>query len=75
MKKAIIDIGTNSTRLLIAEKDENGWRKVNAELNFTRIGENIGASVMGLRDDGGICGSFSHRGGPVRLARPGDHDM
>ena len=26
MKKAIIDIGTNSTRLLIAEKDENGWR-------------------------------------------------
>ena len=28
MKKAIIDIGTNSTRLLIAEKDENGWRKI-----------------------------------------------
>ena len=46
MKKAIIDIGTNSTRLLIAEKDENGWRKVNAELNFTRIGENIGAEQV-----------------------------
>lgn len=46
MKKAIIDIGTNSTRLLIAEKNASGWEKLNAELNFTRIGENIGAEQI-----------------------------
>lgn len=42
MKKAIIDIGTNSTRLLIAQKEAEKWQKVLGLLEFTRIGENIG---------------------------------
>lgn len=46
MRKAIIDIGTNSTKLLIAEKRDNSWEKITAHLKFTRIGENIGEEQL-----------------------------
>ena len=46
MKKAIIDIGTNSTRLLLAGLTEEGWKKIKSELDFTRLGENIGAEQI-----------------------------
>jgi len=46
MRKAVIDIGTNSTRLLIAEKVDNMWQKIDARLSFTRIGEEIGAEQI-----------------------------
>ena len=46
MKKAIIDIGTNSTRLLLASDESGVWEKKKAELNFTRLGENIGAEQI-----------------------------
>ena len=38
--RAIIDIGTNSVRLLMAEKDEKGeWKILRKELRSTRLGE------------------------------------
>ncbi len=46
MRKAIIDIGTNSTKLLIAEKKDNSWEKIISRLEFTRIGENIGTEQL-----------------------------
>lgn len=46
MRKAIIDIGTNSTRLLIAEYVNRAWEKIATQLEFTRIGENIGAEQI-----------------------------
>ena len=39
---AIIDIGTNSVRLLMAEKDEKGeWKTLRKELRSTRLGEGM----------------------------------
>ncbi len=46
MRKAIVDIGTNSTRLLIAEDVNGAWEKLITKLEFTRIGENIGAEQI-----------------------------
>lgn len=40
--RAIIDIGTNSVRLLMAEKDEKGeWKTLWKELRSTRLGEGM----------------------------------
>ena len=40
--RAIIDIGTNSVRLLIAEKDEKGeWKILKKDLRSTRLGEGM----------------------------------
>ena len=42
MRRASIDIGTNSVRLLIAEKLENGeWNILSKKLNSTRLGEGM----------------------------------
>lgn len=39
MNRAIIDIGTNSVRLLEARKSETGeWDVVRKEINSTRLG-------------------------------------
>ncbi len=47
--RAIIDIGTNSVRLLTAEKDEKGdWKVLSKELRSTRLGEGMTeAAVIG----------------------------
>ena len=42
MRKAIIDIGTNSTKLLVADNEKGSWEKIISLLEFTRIGESIG---------------------------------
>lgn len=40
--RAIIDIGTNSVRLLVAEKDEREeWKTLTKELSSTRLGEGM----------------------------------
>lgn len=40
--RVIIDIGTNSVRLLMAEKDEKGeWKTLRKELRSTRLGEGM----------------------------------
>ena len=40
--RAIIDIGTNSIRLLLAEKDESGvWKVLRKDLRSTRLGEGM----------------------------------
>jgi exopolyphosphatase / guanosine-5'-triphosphate,3'-diphosphate pyrophosphatase len=41
MKKAAIDIGTNSTRLLIAEIKENEIKEIKRDLIITRLGEGV----------------------------------
>ena len=42
MNRAIIDIGTNSVRLLEARKSETGeWDVVRKEINSTRLGEGM----------------------------------
>jgi exopolyphosphatase / guanosine-5'-triphosphate,3'-diphosphate pyrophosphatase len=50
MRRACIDIGSNTTRLLVAEADGDGLRDVAAQRSFTRLGR-------GLEADGSICAS------------------
>ena len=46
MNRAIIDIGTNSVRLLEARKSETGeWDVVRKEINSTRLGEGMTESA------------------------------
>ncbi|MDI3522187.1 MAG: exopolyphosphatase / guanosine-5-triphosphate,3-diphosphate pyrophosphatase [Bacillota bacterium] len=44
MRLAAIDIGTNSTRLLLAETAGSGLKVIREELATTRLGEGIGSS-------------------------------
>lgn len=44
---AVIDIGSNTTRLLVAEKSGDGFRQLLSQRAFTRLGR-------GLKDDGSI---------------------
>ena len=41
MRVAAIDVGTNSTRLLVAEEDANGFRPLDRRLAITRLGEGV----------------------------------
>lgn len=44
MRVAAIDVGTNSTRLLIAESHKQGYRELDRRLLFTRLGEGVDAA-------------------------------
>src|SRR6476659_7083128 len=44
---AVIDIGSNTTRLLVAEKNGDGFRQLLSQRAFTRLGR-------GLKEDGSI---------------------
>jgi exopolyphosphatase/guanosine-5'-triphosphate,3'-diphosphate pyrophosphatase len=44
MKVAVVDIGTNSTRLLTAEVDDGGVRELDRRTTVTRLGEGLEAS-------------------------------
>lgn len=44
MRLAAIDIGTNSTRLLISEKYDSGFKILERIMEITRIGRNIGST-------------------------------
>ncbi len=46
MRAAAIDIGTNSTRLLIAEKNKGGINILNRSLEITRLGEGVDKSLL-----------------------------
>ena len=55
MNRAIIDIGTNSVRLLEARKSETGeWDVVRKEINSTRLGE-------GMTESASIADGSRHR--------------
>lgn len=41
MRIAVIDIGTNTTRLLVAEVSGGGYREIDRKLRFTRLGAGI----------------------------------
>lgn len=43
MRKAAIDIGTNSCRLLIADVDEGRYEVIRREINTTRLGQGVDA--------------------------------
>ncbi|MGH2905677.1 MAG: hypothetical protein ACRDKI_02770 [Solirubrobacterales bacterium] len=49
MPSAVIDIGSNTTRLLVAERAGDGLRELLSQRAFTRLGR-------GIRDDGLISG-------------------
>lgn len=44
MRAAAIDVGTNTTRLLVAEATADGFRELDRRLVFTRLGEGLGES-------------------------------
>ncbi|MGM0603462.1 MAG: Ppx/GppA phosphatase family protein [Bacillota bacterium] len=46
MKAAAVDIGTNSTRLLIAEKSGNKINVLDKSLEITRLGEGVDKSLL-----------------------------
>jgi len=46
LRAAAIDIGTNSTRLLIAEKNKGGINILNRSLEITRLGEGVDKSLL-----------------------------
>ena len=43
MRVAVIDIGTNSTRLLVADVDDGSVRELDRRLTITRLGEGVDA--------------------------------
>ena len=44
MRVAAIDVGTNTTRLIVAEVTAGGYRDLDRKLTFTRLGEGVGSS-------------------------------
>lgn len=44
MRLAAIDVGTNTTRLLVAETKRGGYRDLDRRLVFTRLGEGVDAT-------------------------------
>lgn len=44
MRKAAIDIGTNSCRLLVADVDDNNCRVIRREISSTRLGQGVDAN-------------------------------
>ena len=46
MKKAVIDMGTNSTRLAVAERKDNGFDMIYTEVRNTRLGEGVGSEQI-----------------------------
>jgi exopolyphosphatase / guanosine-5'-triphosphate,3'-diphosphate pyrophosphatase len=43
MRVAVIDVGTNSTRLLVAEETRDGFRPLDRRMIITRLGEGVDA--------------------------------
>ncbi|MFN2489729.1 MAG: exopolyphosphatase [Actinomycetota bacterium] len=46
MRVAAIDVGTNSTRLLVAEERPGGFRSVDRRMTITRLGEGVGGRKL-----------------------------
>ena len=69
MRLAAIDVGTNTTRLLIAETVGAGYRKLDRRLTFTRLGEGVDVSkrlapsaikrtLTAIAEFCSVCGEF-----------------
>lgn len=69
MRVAAIDVGTNSTRLLIAEARRDGYRELDRRLLFTRLGEGVDSgrristaamerTLAAIAEYCSICGEF-----------------
>jgi exopolyphosphatase / guanosine-5'-triphosphate,3'-diphosphate pyrophosphatase len=46
VRVAAIDVGTNSTRLLVAEQTPGGYRSIDRRMIITRLGQGVGAAGM-----------------------------
>src|SRR4029453_18511687 len=57
MRVAVVDIGTNSTRLLVAEVADGKIRQIERQTHVTRLGEGVDSSGRLL--DGAIDGVLS----------------
>lgn len=69
MRVAAIDVGTNTTRLLVAETIASGYRDLDRRLVFTRLGEGVDAAgallpeaiertLRAIGDYCSICGDY-----------------
>ena len=66
MKKAIIDIGTNSVKLIIGERSHGDAIKIILDVNvITKLGE-------GMREDGRTRSNY-RRCGYIPCEEPGPH--
>lgn len=73
MRLAAIDVGTNTTRLLVAEEFEGAYRDLDRRLIFTRLGEGVDAdrkitpaamkrTLAAIAEFCSVCGEFGvHR--------------
>lgn len=50
MRVAAIDVGTNSTRLLVAEARPGGFRPIDRRMNITRLGQGVDSTGRLSRD-------------------------
>ncbi|MGH2787359.1 MAG: exopolyphosphatase [Actinomycetota bacterium] len=46
MRVAAIDVGTNSTRLLVAESSPGGYRSLDRRMMITRLGQGVGSTGL-----------------------------
>lgn len=69
MRVAAIDVGTNSTRLLVAEEQAEGFRTLDRRMMVTRLGEGVGRSkalapqalkrtLSTIADYAAVCGEY-----------------
>lgn len=72
MRVAAIDVGTNSTRLLIAEAHKDAYRDLDRRLLFTRLGEGVDSdrriapaalerTLAAIAEFCSVCGEFGVR--------------
>jgi exopolyphosphatase / guanosine-5'-triphosphate,3'-diphosphate pyrophosphatase len=70
MRVAAIDVGTNSTRLLVAEQSPDGFRPIDRRLTITRLGQGVDRSrvlapdalertLATIADYAAACGEYS----------------
>lgn len=57
MRKAVIDVGSNSVLLLVEEATPDGWRTVHEDTDVTALGE--GAKQTGLLGETGMAGTLA----------------
>lgn len=69
MRVAAIDVGTNSTRLLVAEEQAGGFRSLERRMIITRLGEGVherrrlapaalGRTLATIADYAAVCGEY-----------------
>lgn len=56
MRKAVIDVGSNSVLLVVEERTEHGWRQIHESTAVTALGE--GTKATGLLGERGMAASL-----------------